>query len=207
MAEKSFFERVFCKGEVNRLVTSEYDENVNQVLENLAKGNSSESAKDLIENSQSSNTNNFDNTKKSKKSNSKNKEFQNKVVDDNLGVVFNADIMTDNDDSGSFDFRNNGIDKNLGLQGSDSINTNKNVELYQAPVVSGLIFDDKDDNDDKGFVVKGKQPEVKGNIVEDDVANDLINMLSQKATETKPKYVEPTKKSKVVESEIDLPMI
>ncbi len=205
MAEKSFFQRIFCSGVINRFDTGEYNEEANEMLENLAKSISSDSAKELIENSQRSYTQNIQ-TEKGEITVTK--TITNRVFDNDLGVVFNADIMSNNDDSKSFEFgKDGGIDKNLGLTGSDEINTHKAVELYQSPVVSGLIFDDKDDSDDKGFVVKNNEEDVVGNVIEDEVANNLISMLSNSAVDTKPKYEPPSVKSKVVDSEVDLPMI
>ncbi len=193
MAGKSFFQDIFCAGEVNEYVRKiDNDAEAEDKLEEVAMNIFSH---DVVVNEEKNIINDVDIKS----------DITNKKVDESLGVVFNSDIMVE-DEHDISGFNHVGVTGATGMQGSKEINNNRNIDINMEPVVSGLIFDEKNDNDESGFFVK---PQAISDVpIEEDSSDpiELINMLMQEGVkeEKSHTYYEEPKK---VESEVDLPFI
>ncbi len=189
MAGESFFQKIFCSGEVNKYVkpvNNDSEDKLEEVAKNIFSSDvvTEEPEKVSIIKEEPLKV---DITKK---------------VDETLGVVFNSDIMSDDND----EIGGQGFSHTTGMMGSKEINDNRNLDVNKAPVVSGLIFDEKDDNDEGDFFVK--EQVINDYAVEEVTSSepiDLINMLKQDGK--KEEKVEISYDRPKEESEIDLPVI
>ncbi len=175
MNNKTFFQKIFCKKEVNTYVVEK-----EEIDENLEF---SEKFETILPT-----------------------EIKNEVVEEKPEIKLESFSLENviNDSKG--------VGLSTGLMGSDIINENRGFDINKAPVVSGLIFDDVQDSDNQHFVVTNKN-EIEDTPLEiDDDANSLIEMLKNEGIEKekekeKRMKVEEELSDRVVESEIDMPML
>lgn len=181
--EKSFFQKIFCKGEVNIYVSEvEEDDDDIDTFEKVSMSLSGGGTKSE--------------------------------------VSFNSDLISDDDlqeggvdlSKGGIDLTKGGVNASTGMTGTDEINTNRNIDVLKEPVVSGLIFEDVDEQDNQNFVVTSQSMDSEDEQGIDEEAQSLINMLKNEGLEKekereKLKRVDEQFKEKVVESEIDMPLL